>query len=294
MRKASTGLILAAGIMWGSAGLFVRTLSSFGFDSGESVFIKSAVSLAVLLIGLIFTDRKALKIHWKDLWIFLGTGIFSVAFFNYCYFKTILLTSMSVAAVLLYTSPAFVMALSAWLFKEHFSAKKLFAILLTILGCAFATGVFTGTNVLSTQGIVMGLCAGFGYALYSIFSRVAIHRGYSAATITGYTFFFAGLCFFFLTNKKHMVSCLRALTTGDFIEVILLSLLITLLPFMCYTIGLREVENSRAAIVVSIEPVAATLLGVLFYHEKMTMAVLIGIGMVLISIFLINTGSKKT
>lgn len=104
----SVVFVLAAGSLWGLMGLLVRSLSAADLSSMEICFIRAGITFLSMLTGLLLIDRKALKIKLKDIWCFVGTGAFSVAFFNYCYFKTMTLTSLSAAAVLLYTAPAFV------------------------------------------------------------------------------------------------------------------------------------------------------------------------------------------
>ena len=119
LKKAAPFLILLAGILWGSMGLFVRTLNSLGLASMGIVSLRAIVTAISMLVFLLIFDRSRLHIRLRDLWCFLGTGILSIIFFNYCYFSAIMLTSMSVAAVLLYTAPAIVMILSFFLFGEN-------------------------------------------------------------------------------------------------------------------------------------------------------------------------------
>ncbi|MBQ2640880.1 MAG: DMT family transporter, partial [Lachnospiraceae bacterium] len=111
-------LILTAGTLWGSMGLFVRRLGSggAGLSSVEIVQMRCIVAALLLFFYMLVRDRDALRIRLRDLWCFLGTGLCSIIFFNLCYFRTIQMTSLSIAAVLLYTAPAFVIALSAPLF----------------------------------------------------------------------------------------------------------------------------------------------------------------------------------
>ena len=116
--------VLLSGVLWGFMGLLVRTLNAEGLSSMEITFVRALVTFAVMLIGLLVFDRKALKIKVKDIWCFIGTGAFSVAFFNFCYFKTMTLTSLSVAAVLLYTAPAFVM--EPWAEESRFRQQVFF------------------------------------------------------------------------------------------------------------------------------------------------------------------------
>ena len=170
-------------------GLFVRTLNAAGLQTMDIVFLRAVVTAVVMVVYLFLFNRKLLVIHLKDIWCFLGTGIASITFFNYCYFKCIEEASLSIAAVLLYTAPAIVMVLSYVLFREKLTGKKIISLIMTIGGCILVTGVFEETQIINANGILLGLGAGLGYALYSIFSRYALERGYHSLTITCYTFY---------------------------------------------------------------------------------------------------------
>ena len=283
-------LVLTAGCLWGFMGLLVRSTDSLGLGSMETCFLRALVTAAVMLILLLLFDRPALKVRLKDLWCFAGSGIVSMSFFNYCYFKTIMLTSLSVAAVLLYTAPVFVVLLSAPLFGEKLSRRKLLAALAAFLGCAFVSGIVGGAGRLSVSGILFGLGSGIGYALYSIFGRYALERGYGSVTISFYTFVFALVPSSLLADTG---SALAALTgdLGQFAFLSLLILMVTLAPYLLYTKGLRGLENGTASILASVEPVVATLLGLVLYSEKLGFWNMLGIALVLLSILLINRRS---
>lgn len=284
--------VLLAGSLWGFMGLLVRTLNEASFNSMEITFIRSVVTLAVMFVGLLIFNKKAFRIKIKDIWCFIGTGGFSVAFFNFCYFKTMTLTSLSVAAVLLYTAPAFVMLMSAFLFKETFSAKKLLALLLAFLGCAFVSGIVGGAGTLSGAGILYGLGAGFGYALYSIFGRYALERNYSSVTISFYTFACSSIATLLFVDAGDLftVLCKDGILMA---KTVMLVLVVTLFPYLFYTKGLNKMENGTASVLASIEPVVATLVGMIVYKEALNLWNIIGIVLVLGSIILINLNKKK-
>ncbi len=107
----------------------------------------------VQVLFLLIFDRKLFVIRLKDLWCFLGTGICSIVFFNFCYFKAITMTSLSVAAILLYTAPAIVMVLSYFLFKEKLTKRKLLALAMTFAGCVLVTGILTEKGSVSFGGL---------------------------------------------------------------------------------------------------------------------------------------------
>lgn len=280
MKKPAPIFVLLAGILWGMMGIYVRRLNAAGFTTIEIVAVRSVVTALLLFLVLFFYNREMLKICIRDIWCFAGTGILSIVFFNYCYFKAITMTSLSVAAVLLYTAPAIVMILSAVFFHEKITAVKLTSLVATFIGCVLVTGLVGSTESLNAAGILVGLGAGLGYALYSIFSRFALERGYHSLTISFYTFVFASIGVLPLADvQKIYGACVEDIGMLGFYLVF--ALVSTVIPYILYTLGLTALENSKASIIASVEPVAATVLGIVLFHEKMTVNIVTGIVLVL-------------
>jgi drug/metabolite transporter (DMT)-like permease len=147
------------------------------------------------------------------------------------------------------------------------------------------TGVITNPGNVSAGGILCGLGAGLGYALYSIFGRYAIKKGYHTLTITFYTFLIAGIGTFFFADLGKIFAVITE-STEMFSFGMALGIVGTVLPYMTYTVGLQFVDNSKASIIASIEPVTATLLGTILYGENMTISGLVGMVFVLIGLFI--------
>lgn len=292
MQKQSIIMILAAGILWGILGTFVRALNAGGLASMDVVFIRAACTVLILLPILILRRRREWRVRIKDLWIFLGTGIGSIVFFNYCYFRAVTMTSLSVAAVLLYTAPAFVIVLSAMLFKEQITMYKVAALVLTLVGLVFVTGLIGSESALSAAGILYGLGSGLGYALYSIFGRFAVRRGCQPLTITFYTFLVAAISSAALTEPVRVAS---VFADGPVLLVpaVLLGGLCTVCPFLLYTMGLRHVENGAASIMASIEPVTSTVMGVILYHEILAPGNALGVALVLAGVVISNLQPRR-
>ena len=74
----ASGCILAAGIMWGTMGLWVRRFAAEALNPVQFLALRIVVTVVLVLAFLVFYDRKLLRIRLKDLWCFLGTGIFSI------------------------------------------------------------------------------------------------------------------------------------------------------------------------------------------------------------------------
>lgn len=300
MKKQGKGIvfILIAGLFWGTMGLFVRGLNGVGLDAMQIVFIRVAIAAVIILLGVLIKDRGLLKIRLRDLWCFAANAILSILIFYYCYFATIETSSLAVAAVLLYTAPVFVMIFSLVLFKERLTMQKIIACIMAVAGCALVAGIFDGgSGHISKMSLLTGLISGISYALYSIFSRCAINRGYSSATITVYTFIIAAVVMLPFADY----AAIGAAFGVNFIKTALLSLglavFVTVIPYLLYTKGLESVASSRASIMASIEPVTACVLGVSVFDEKLSIFAIIGIALVIGAIAVLNlkmkTGESK-
>lgn len=279
-------MILTAAALWGGIGLFVRLLEKTGLDAMQIVAVRSFWAAAVMTAVLAVRDRTKLRIRLRDCWMFFGTGILSLALFNYCYFTAMRLTSLSVAAVLLYTAPVFVVLLSAVFFRERLTGRKLLALAMTVGGCVLVTGVLNaGSAAIRPLGILMGIGSGIGYALYSIFSRAALRR-YSSETVTVYTFLFAAAGTLpFARLDTAAAALLRWDTTLGGIGI---GVICCVLPYLLYTRGLTVIENGRASMIASLEPVVATLISVLVFGEPLGWMQLAGMLLIAAAILLLN------
>ena len=289
-----TVLVLLAGISWGTSGLFVRYFDRFGFSTMHLTFFKVCIAGAALVLFTALFDRDALKVKLKDLWVFFGLGVISLTFFTWCYFSTIQAASMSTAAILLYLAPTLVMIMSAILFKEDVTKQKVVACVLAFAGCFFVSGFIGSASPLPFRAVVTGLLSALGYALYSIFSQLAMNRGYKPLTLMVYAFLFATVTAAFFVHPSAIQSAAREAGPLRFYGMlVLMSFMVSLLPYALYTNGLKRSTPGRASIMASIEPVTATVLGALFFHELPDVYGYIGIALVITAIILLNVGSLR-
>ena len=291
--KLAPFYIILAGCLWGSMGLFVRRLGAMGLDSMEIVELRSLLAAALLFTVTAIRIPRQLKVTQRNL-IPLGcSGVFRIIFFNYCYFSTIRLLNLSAAAILLYTAPIFVMLLSIPLFHERLTARKLLALGMAFAGCCLVSGIASASQCLSLQGILLGLGSGFGYALYSIFSRVSLNQGLGSVTITDYTFLFAALAGVFLTDFSQYAAAFSSFGMEFVLLAVVYTVVTTVLPYLLYTVGLSQVENGTASILASVEPVVATILGFMVFSETPTFQSFLGIVLVLAALVLLSIKKKR-
>lgn len=286
--SGSVFCILAAGVLWGTMGIFVRYLSAYGFSSLQIACLRIMAAGILFFFYLLATDKKKLWIQKKDLPLFLGMGWGSILFFTICYFTTIQTASLAIAAILLYTSPVFVVLLSAVFLKEKITGRKAFALALAFFGCVLVAGIGETAHI-TGGGFFIGLCSGLGYGLYSIFGSVLLKK-YHPYTVSAYAFIFAGIGAFFLCNVKDAAEKTMAAENAFFVAgfVLLTAVVTAVAPFLLYTVGLQRVEAGKAAIMAMVEPLMAAVVGILAFGETLSAQSLLGIFCIFGAVLVLN------
>ena len=284
-------LIIIAGLFWGSMGIFVRHLNSLGFTSVQVACLRLVMAGILFALILLIKDPKGFKIKVRDIPLFLALGLVSILFFTCCYFTAIRLMTMSTAAILLYTSPIWVMILAVIFLKEKINSQKIIALILAFAGCVLVSG-FGGK--VTVAGVLAGLGSGLGYGLYSIFGTFALKK-YTPFTVTCYTFLIAGAGSIFVANPKDLLEKISAVDNrlSLFGFVLLTSVVTAVIPFLLYTLGLNRTTAGKAAVLATVEPAAATLFGFFVMKETLGPVAICGIALVFAAIIILSVHKKK-
>lgn len=285
MRGSGYVLVLGAAVLWGSLGIAVRYTTASGVGVFEASAWRAGLAFAGALLATVLTHPARLAIRPRDLPLFASYGFVSIALFFLAYFTAIERTSVATAAVLLYTAPAWVTALSAVLFGEELSRAKGGSVMLAFVGCALVVRAYHPSALRADlAGVLAGLASGLTYGLYSIFGKVALRR-YPPLVVLVYALGF-GTVFLVLLGLAVGVPVQRFLPAAVAPAagpLLYLGLVTTLVAQALYVAGLRTVQASRASIVATVEPVVAGLLGYGIFGETLEPLQLGGAGLVLLA-----------
>ena len=139
-----------------------------------------SIAFAILFTYLFLFNKNVLPIKIKDSWIFIGAALSSAIVLNLFYSMSIVMNSLSLAAVLFSIDPFFVIFIAAILFKEKITSVKLTSLIIAFLGCVLVSGLIGSDMVFNPLGVFIGTIAALGFAFYGIFSRFALNKGYNA------------------------------------------------------------------------------------------------------------------
>jgi len=280
-------LVVSAAALWATFGPIARVLYDLGFSAIELASVRTWLGLIGAGVTALVL-RVSLRINRNDIVFFAAYGVLGFAAFETLLLASFRFVSIPVAISLLYTAPVFVLVVSRFVFGERVTRGKRAALPLSVAGVLLvsgaASGVLSGEAAIPTAGLLLGLGAGMGYALYTLFGRASVTRAEPVAAVF-WSFLFAAVALAFLASPiEPLVRDARALPW-----LLALGIVPTLLPYLLYLRALRTVPPGTAAMLACAEPVVAAILSALWLGERLTgvqaigMAMIVGAAVVLVS-----------
>ena len=283
----------AAASIWGTLGFFAKILYAEGVSFEALVAVRASVGWAAMLLFVLLTwGVRSLRVTGRDFLFLVPLGLVGIGAFYLLYFFTVRESTVGTAAILLYSSPAFV-ALLAWIFlKETLGPLRLLALALTFGGIFLVVGGYEpGALEVSLSVLATGLLSGLTYGLYSIFGKpLAGHL--EPAIILSYALGFGSVLL--VLAALPTFHTLVGLSSSSYALLVMLAVVHTALAFGLYTVGLKRLDAGQAAIVATVEPVVAGAIGVVLLGEELTALKVIGALLVLAGAALAQVRLEKT
>ncbi len=291
MKKRAFFYIIAAGVLWGTSGIFVNFLVPKGYHSLQLTAVRGVVSLLFFAIYSAIRDRGAFKVSLKELVFFMGVGLsqFGTAAF---YFMSMTATSISTAVVLMYTAPIYVTVFSAIFLGEKFSKEKIAALFMMIVGCAFVSGLVGGLKI-DALGIIFGVISGISYASYNILTKLSAIHSYSPVSSNLYGAFFMMLISFAVCKPGEIIPITAKEPVILPLALVALGIVTFVLPYLFFAIGMKELPAATASALSTVEPLSACAFGIIIFGEKPDVFSFIGIALILLAVFLLGYSEKQ-
>lgn len=282
-------LPIISGILYGSSGIFVRTLTQNGIDATTLLFLRFSIAIPVMVIAILATDKKQLKIKLTDIKLLIITAM-GIIGLNILYNIAMNTISLSIAAVLLSSDPVFVLIIAYLIFKEKITKSKVLSIILVLIGCILTTGLIEGnaSNVTGI-GIIGGIGAAIFWAIYMMGSKKALENGLHTYTILLYSILINTIVLIPFTSFNQITTFVNADMLGNTIFLILHSTLSFAIPYILLTVSIKYIDSGSASIFASgAEPLAALIFGMLFYSEIPTILMFSGIILTIIALAILS------
>ncbi len=264
--------LAGTGIM-ATLGVFVRQVSpgnEFAIALG-----RFGIGLLCLVVLRALTRPGQAGERPARLWVSAGSGVF-LALFVVSYFKAVMSGTLASAAFLLYLGPLIASTLAAAWLGEGLDWTNGLLLGCALLGTVFITEFKLPTGPAQVESLVFGFLSGVFYGLFLLFNNPRLSGNSAGLSRTFTQFAFATLVMI------PVIAVAGAnLTLADVPWILAIGVLHGFLALTLVIAALGHLKTIEYGTLSYGEPVAAALLGVVLYDERLSAWQIIGGGLVL-------------
>jgi drug/metabolite transporter (DMT)-like permease len=286
------GMLTLATATWGSA-FIAGKFAVQSFQPATVAFLRffGAAILLFPLMWIMEKDRK--KLTLKDIGLFTVLGLTGIALYNICFFLASKHAPVIKSSLFIASNPVLIVLLSGLFLKETITRNNIIGMIIALTGVIF---IITDGHLLTLFQLgfelidLVLLGAVISWALYSVVGKVVLKK-YSAVESTTYAVAFGTLFLlpFALVETNWQDIQQASLTT--WVAIAHMSIFVTVVSFVMYYYGIKEVGAAKASIFINVMPVSAVLMATIYLGESFTWAHGVGAAFVLSGVY-VGTNTK--
>ncbi|SDN44267.1 DMT family transporter [Bacillus sp. OK048] len=281
------GMLFFATATWGSA-FIAGKIAVQSFEPATVAFLRF-LGAAVLLFPLMsIMEKNRKKPTFKDYGLFTVLGLTGIALYNICFFIATKQAPVIKSSLFIASNPVLIVLLSGLFLKEKITKNHIIGMVIALTGAAFIITdghIFTLFKLgFETIDFVL-LGAVISWALYSVVGKVVLKK-YSAVESTTYAVAFGTV---FLAPFAFAETSWQDITQATFstwIAIAHMSILVTVVSFIMYYYGIKEVGAAKASIFINVMPVSAVIMATIYLGETFNWAHGVGAALVLSGVYI--------
>ena len=266
MKETTKSHILLHSVVaiFGFTGILGKLIS---IDAIPLVFWRTTIGGLVILAWLAI--RKQITKKSKSTILKMsGVGLLVAAHWI-LFFASIKASTVSVALVMLATTPMFVGLIEPIVFKRKLDWKEIFVSAIVIAGVSTIFKISGEYHL----GMILGLASAFLAGLFATFNGVLV-KTYDASNISMIELVSASLGTTLLLACTGGINTeLFLLSTADWLWICILAVVATAFAFIASTSVMKVLTPFTTAIAINLEPVYAIILAVMFFGDEEVLGV---------------------
>jgi drug/metabolite transporter (DMT)-like permease len=280
---------IAAAVMFGSSGMFVKLAQGTGLDSINLLTVQYMLAVIIMFAFAFIRNSKILVVGRKSLINLALMGVIGSTGMTLCYYMAFEYLPVAVVTMLLYTYPVMVFIYTCIFEKGSMNGQKTAAIVMAFTGCILALNFFGGNHSYPVFGIALGLMSAVFYAFINIFSEKKLEKVDSLA-INAYSTLFSLIALCLYRFPSYIFR--GEVNPDSIIYIVLLAIFCEILPLTMLYASLKLIGALKVSVISNLEIPTAFVMAYLFLNEKITVSQLFGSALIVCAIILIRNGER--
>ena len=293
--RRSEILLTLAAIMFASNGIASKLLLNDYISAWRLAQVRSILTFTILAAYIAWRAPKTLRITKREVPRLAALGAIGIAAVNGAYFLAISRMHVSIALLIEFTAPVWIVLYLRYVRKKHVPNEMWAALFLALLGLAFVAQVWQGLT-LDGIGVLAALGAAFALAFFFLAGEgITAHRDIQSVTMWG--FGFAALTWSLLmpiwtfpfdvfTVSIPLEGALDGYSAPGWVLILYVVLIGTVVPYLFTLNGLRNLSASTTSAFGMLEPIFAGAVAWFWFSESWTVLQLFGGVIVIAGIYM--------
>jgi drug/metabolite transporter (DMT)-like permease len=223
-----------------------------------------------------------------------GLGILFFGLFPILFNASLIFTTAARGALALSTLPVLTMVIGAALRVEPLTPRKTIGVVISMLGVAIALlSGFAFAPPGAWLGDLLMIAAAFCMAFYNVWSRPFIRRS-GAIPFTAMGMAAGAACLIFVSWLRGSFAPVLTFGAPQWLAIVYLGVLGSALTFYLWVFALERTTPTRVAVSVTVNPVTASLAGLLLLGEAVRWNLIVGIVTVFLGIRIATNSKEKS
>ena len=286
MSNNTKGIVAAiiAAVAYGLNPLFALPLYEEGLTVDSVIFYRYIFSV-LMLGGIMLIKRESFLIKRKEILTLIILGVL-FAFGSIFLFDSFNYMDAGIACTILFVYPVMVAVAMGLFFKERLSKLTYGCIVLALFGIGMLYN--GGEAPLSLTGILFVVLSSLSYSAYIIVVNKSRVSGMNAIKLTFWATLFGAVV---VAIRLNLLVDLQPLESSvGWLNTLGLALFPTVISMVFIAIAINKIGSTYTSILGSLEPLTALAVGVVIFHEPITLRVMFGVILIIIAVALVVLG----
>jgi drug/metabolite transporter (DMT)-like permease len=284
-------LMCLAACSFGASAILIKLAYLAGLQPSELLPLQNLV--AVLCLWPIMLACGGLpRLELRQIRGLLWQGLLGNFAISVCYFWSAQRIDVSLLSIILFTYPGFVLIYVEAVERRKITASEYVALILALVGAVLAVDPFRLTAArIDRWGLLLAMGAAASYAFMNIHGQ-KLTRNLSSLVITTITCTVSTLALLAAFPSQHWLS--SSFSPRQWLYIVGLGLLSTVIPMNLLYLGIRKIGALHASLVSIVELPCILVLAYFILHERMNFSQMLGGGMILLGLMLMQPAGSDS
>jgi drug/metabolite transporter (DMT)-like permease len=258
-------------------------------------FILLRVGGSVVLFWMVSFLGPKEKIALADFPRIAAAALFGVALNMLTFFKGLSFTSPISASVIMVTTPIIVLVLSAIIMKERMQKRKVFGIILGLIGTAFLIlyGKSIGSATNASLGNFLVFVNAVSYGFYLIIVKKLMDK-YNAFTFVKWIYLFGFIMVLPFSWNEFQAINWQSLPVGIYWKIGFVVLFSTFFTYLLNLLSMRELKPTTVAVFIYLQPLFATVFAISLGKDSLSLVKIIAAILIFVGVYLVTQKKANT